>query len=87
MSPHATIWEHRDVSYAYQIKAGFLFTLFLIFYFVLCFYVMKAVKFYMVSARFNYVYLPQCNAITSMFANIDDYQQWASIDRQYLKWS
>jgi hypothetical protein len=48
---------------------------------------MKEVKYYMVSARFNYVYLPQCNAITSMFSNIDDYQQWASIDRQYLKWS
>lgn len=72
-SPHATIWENRDVSKAYQWKAGILFALFYLFYIFLCIAVMVFVKTKMVSIRFNFVFLDQCKAIKDMFAERDDY--------------
>lgn len=48
--------------------------MFYIFYIGLCFYVMYEVKVSMVSIRFNYTFLDQCDAIDDMFANRDDYE-------------
>ena len=72
-SPHATIWEHRDVTHAYHYKVGALFSLFYLLYILLCFAVMIFVKYNMVSIRFNFVFLSHCDNINGMFDDRDDY--------------
>lgn len=55
----------------------------MMFYIALCLFVMILVKYFMVSIRFSYVFLDQCANIDQMFANRDDYLQWATLDKQY----
>jgi hypothetical protein len=64
-SPHSFEWENLHTPRSYRIKAYFLFSVFVVSYMILIYFVMDVFRLYFEQVRFNYVWQDQCSLIQS----------------------